>query len=163
MGRKFAQIQLSIWSDPDFKSLDRDLQHTFFVLLSQPRINLCGVLDYRPRRLAQCAGDWPVDDVERDIKELEARRYVVVDRDTDEMLIRSFIRHDGLLTQPNVAQGMSADYGEVMSDKLRDVIEAELRRAYLDDPDLKGWVGGDGLGGVKKGNPILYRRVVMTP
>lgn len=153
MARQYAQIQVAIWSDEDFKSLSPELQHMFFVLISQPRMNLCGVIDFIQSRIARCVHEWTTDDVERLVKGLEAERYVVVDRDTQELLVRTFIRNDGLLKMPNVAQGMASDYGEVMSQKLRDVIESELKKAFGDDPELGGWRG------VKKGNPVLFGRV----
>jgi hypothetical protein len=153
MARQYAQIQVSIWSDEDFKALDADLQHAFFVLISQPRMNLCGVIDYIQSRIARCVQQWTTDDVERLVKGLEAERYVVVDRDTQELLIRTFIRNDGLLKMPNVAQGMASDYGEVMSDKLRLEVEKELKKVFRKDPELGGWRG------IKKGNPVLFERI----
>ena len=153
MARQYAQIQVAIWSDEDFKALDPDLQHAFFVLISQPRMNLCGVIDYIQSRIAGCVKKWTVDDVESLVKGLESEKYVVVDRDTQELLVRTFIRNDGLLKMPNVAQGMASDYGEVMSDRLRKSIDAELKKAFKQDPTLGGWVG------VKRGNPVLFNRI----
>lgn len=153
MARQYAQIQVAIWSDEHFKSQPAELQHMFFVLISQPRMNLCGVIDFIQTRISGCVDEWTVDDVERLVKGLEAERYVVVDRDTQELLVRTFIRNDGLLKMPNVAQGMASDYGEVMSQKLRNVVEKELTKAFDDDPELGGWKG------VKRGNPVLFNRI----
>ena len=153
MARKFAQIHVAIWSDEHFKSLSPESQHMFFVLISQPRVNLCGVLDYIPTRIAGCSYEMTVDDVERVVKTLRHERYVVVDHDTQELLIRSFVRNDGLLKMPNVAKGMASDYGEVMSDSLRDTIAVELAKAYKRDPSLAGWKG------IGEANPILFDRI----
>lgn len=150
MARKYAQIHVGIWSDEDFKSLDALYQHMYFVLLSQPRMNLCGVIDFIPRRIAQASYSMTVDEVEQRVKWLESQRYVVVDNDTSELLIRSLIRNDGLLKMPNVATGMASDYGEIMSKKLRDAIEIELFRCYREDPDLRGWES------VERTNPALF-------
>lgn len=153
MARKFAQIHVAIWSDHDFKALSPAEQHMYFVLLSQPRMNLCGVLDYIPSRLAMCSDEWTIDDVEGLIKQLERRRYVVVDYDTREVLLRSFIRRDGLLKSKNITIGAATDYAEVMSEKLRKSIDKELARAYRDDPKLDGWEG------LERANPVLFKRV----
>lgn len=153
MARQYAQIQVAIWSDEDFKELSPALQHMFFVLISQPRMNLCGVIDYIVTRIAGCSSSWTVGQVEKLVTGLEEKRYIVVDRETQELLIRTFIRNDGLLKMPNVAQGMASDYGEVMSDKLRKVLDRELKKAFHDDPELGGWVG------VKRGNPVLFGRI----
>lgn len=153
MARNYAKIQTTIWSDEDFKSLDPTLQHTYFVLVSQPRLSMCGLLDYFPQRLAMCSDGWTVDDVETRIKGLEARRYVVVDRDTQELLVRSFIRNDGVLLSPNLATSAIREYAEVMSQKLRDAIESELVKAYREDSSLKSW------GSIHNANSILMQRV----
>lgn len=153
MARSFAQIQVSIWSDEDFKELDQLAQHMYFVLISQPRVNLVGVMDYMPKRLAACCYTMSTEDVESAVKTLVEHRFVLVDEETQELLIRSFVRRDGLLRTPNVAKGAAADFGEVMSERLRDAIEKELRRAYRDEPDLHGWKG------IKDANSVLFKRV----
>lgn len=153
MARKFAQIQVSIWTDEDFKSLPAVEQHMYFVLLSQPRMNLVGMIDYIPSRLAICVDEWTADDVERLIKGLEQRRYVIVDRDTHELILRSFVRRDGLLRSNTITKGAAADYAEVMSDKLRTAIDDELIRAFREDSTMQGWAG------LKEANPILFERV----
>lgn len=153
MARKFAQIQVGIWSDEDFKALPGEQQHMFFVAMSQPRLNLCGVFDYIPSRLARCVSDWTTDDVERLTKELVDARYFVLDYDTHELLIRTFIRNDGLLRVPTVTKGMASDYAEVMSQRLRDAVEVELKRAFKEDSTLAGWKG------LKDANPVLFRNV----
>lgn len=153
MARKFAQIQVGIWTDEDFKSLPAIEQHMYFVLLSQPRLNLCGVMDYIPSRLAMCVYEWTVDDVERLVKGLEDKRYVLVDHDSHELLLRSFIRRDGLLKAKTITIGAASDYSEVMSQKLRDAIDKELRRAFREDSTVAGWQG------LKECNPVLFERV----
>lgn len=153
MARKYAQIHVAIWTDYDFKALPAIEQHMYFVLLSQARMNLCGVLDYLPSRLAMCVDEWTTDDVERLIKGLEEHRYVVVDRDSHELLLRSFVRNDSLLMNKNVTKGMAAEYGEIMSDKLRAAIDLELRRAFREDSTLAGWPG------LKEANPVLFDNV----
>jgi len=154
MARKYAQIQVSIWSDEDFKELDDAYQHMYFVLLSQPRMNLCGVLDFIPARLARVSYKLTADDVLHRVKWLEAKRYVVVDEDTSELLIRSFVRNDGMIRNPKVSVGMATDYAEVMSQKLRDAIDVELVRCYRDDPEATGWKA------IERANPVLYRNVI---
>jgi hypothetical protein len=153
MARKFAQIQVAIWTDEDFKSLPAAEQHMYFVLLSQPRLSLCGVIDYIPSRLAMCVYEWTTDDVERLVKQLEDKRYIVVDHDSRELLLRSFIRRDGLLKAKTITIGAASDYAEVMSDKLRQAIDHELARAFRDDPSMAGWEG------LKGANPVLFERV----
>ncbi len=153
MARRYAQIQVSIWSDFDFKALPAVEQHMYFVLLSQPRLNLCGVLDFLPSRIALCVDEWTTDDVETLVKGLEERRYVVIDRDSHELLLRTFVRNDSLLTNKNVSKGMAAEYGEIISDSIRAAIDVELRKAFREDSTLAGWPG------LKESNPVLFRNI----
>lgn len=153
MARGFAKIYVSIWSDEDFKALPADLQHAYFVLMSQPRLSMCGLLDYMPNRLSKCCYEWTVDTVETLVKGLEKERYVVVDRDTNELLVRSFIRNDEVMRVPNLAKAAASAYGEVMSAELRDAIDDELRKAFKEAPDMAGWKA------LKESNPVLFRNV----
>lgn len=153
MARRFAKIHVAIWNDADFRSLSAMEQHMYLVLISQARISLCGVLDYFPSRWAICCDEWTQSTVEQLIKGLSGRRYVTVDYDTSELLIRSFIRRDEVMKAKTVAVGAATDYGEVMSDKLRASIDKELIRVFKEEPELAGWQG------LKDANPVLFRRV----
>lgn len=154
MARMYAKIHTDIWSDEEFKSLDRNLQHMYFVLLSQPRLGSSGLLDYFPRRLAQASHTLTVDEVERDVKGLEELRYVLVDRDTSELLIRTFMRNDGLFATPNLAVAAFTEYGGIMSQELRDALESEFVKCRLMWPNETTW---DRLADI---NPVVVARIL---
>ena len=139
MARDHARIIVSIWGDDDFRALRAPQQHAFFVLLSQPRLSYCGVVDYLPGRFAALSKGMTAASVETIIEGLEKARYVVVDADTQELLVRSFVRHDGLLQSPNVTKAMVKDYGQIISPRIRAAVLNELQRTHKDDPDLAGW------------------------
>lgn len=141
MARDHARILVSIWADPDFRKLGRTSQRMYLMLLSQARLTYCGALDYLPGRLATLAEDETPSTVETSVRDLEVKRFLVVDRETSEVLIRSFIRHDGLLSSPNMCKAMLKDRASLLSDELRDAVDAELRRAYQDNPKAGGWKG----------------------
>lgn len=141
MARDHARIYTSIWSDPDFRALNCDAQRMYLVLLSQPRLTYCGSLDYLPSRLGILAADDTADFVEQAVKALEASNYVVVDRETHELLIRTFVRHDGLLGSPNVVKAMLKDRASLISDRLRCVLDIELITAYESTSKAAGWKG----------------------
>lgn len=141
MARDHARIQVAIWSDPDFRRLDSTAQRMYLLLLSQPRLSYCGSLDYLPTRYAMLAPDEDDLSVEQAVKRLEADRYVVVDRESHELLIRSYVRHDGLLASPNVTKAMVKDRAALLSEMLRAVVDDELNRAYLEDSKRLGWKG----------------------
>lgn len=153
MARNYAKIHTSIWSDEHFKSLDRDLQHMYLVLVSQPRLGLSGLLDYFPQRLAGVSYSMTIDDVEHDIKGLEDERYIVLDRNTSELLVRSFMRRDEVFKTPNVAVAAVREYADVMSEKVRDAMETELVRCRQMWPNEITWKR------IADDNPALVKRV----
>lgn len=139
MAREHARFQTSIWIDDDFLDLSKDAQHLYFVIVSQMKLTFCGVLDWHPGRVAQLAAGWSKDEVNEAATELSERLYLVFDEDTDEVLVRSFIRSDGLLTSPNISKAMYRAFSQVSSRTLRGVIVHELNRLYTENPLLKGW------------------------
>jgi len=139
MATAFARVTRTIWGDDDFRDLPQDSQWLYFHLLTSPGLNHAGVTDWRPARIAALARGLTPDAVESAAVELECNLFIVIDRDSEEALIRSFIRHDGLMDQPNMATAMSTAHAGIASRVLRGVIVHELRRLHADDPDLNGW------------------------
>jgi hypothetical protein len=139
MAREYAQIKVAIWSDDDWRNLTPPAQHLYFTLLTSPSLSHCGVVDWRPNRIAAFGFGWGVEDVQAAATELIERLYIVVDEDTEEALIRSFLRNDGLMKQPKMAVAMASAYGAIASSALRGVVVHELNRLRQDQPDLNGW------------------------
>ncbi|WP_053619662.1 hypothetical protein [Nocardiopsis sp. NRRL B-16309] len=137
MARNFAQFQSRTWTDDHFKSnLTADSQWLYFALLSQPNLNGAGVLPLQDRRWKKLAKDMTADRIEGALDELCAHWYVLVDEETEEVLIRTFIRNDGLWKQPNVLKSALGHAKNTMSATLRAVIWHELQRLPLDElPD----------------------------
>lgn len=150
MARDHARIYTSIWSDPEFRELPVGQQHMYFLLLSQPRVSFAGLLDYMPVRLAKLSAKATVRSVSATVSALEGRGFVVVDEETGELLIRTFIRHDGLLASPNVTKAMVKDFQAILSPTIRDIVVEELSRAHEGDSTLKGWPA------VRESSPVLY-------
>jgi len=153
MARDHARIFTAIWSDPDFRALPVPPQHAFFMLLSQPRLSYCGVMDYLPNRLSKMSAKATARTIANAVAVLEDARVVVTDDDTGELLIRSFVRHDGLLAMPNMTKAMVKDYLAVLSEPLRECIADELSRAYEESPNLGGWKG------LAQASPALHSMV----
>lgn len=139
MAREFAQIRLSIWMDHDFTQLTTEQQLVYLMLSSQPTINLAGVLDYLPGRLARLSGGLTAAKVGRIIAELEEHAFVFLDEDTDELLVRSLIRTSGAWKTPNSAQAIALNVQQVMSRKLRSVLLTELHRTAQEAMDAGQW------------------------
>lgn len=139
MAREFAQIRLSIWMDDDFTALTAEQQLVYLMLSSQPTINLAGVLDYLPGRLARLSGGLTASKVGKIITELENHNFVFLDEDTDEILVRSLIRTSGAWKTPNSAQAIALNAQQVMSRKLKSVLLAELRRVVQEAIEANQW------------------------
>lgn len=140
MAREYARVKVGIWADSDFRRLTRAAQGLYFQLISSPTMSLCGVADWRPNRLAALTEGESPDSVRRAMLALIEASYVVIDDATEEVLVRSFVRHDGLIKTPNIASAMVKDYAGVASETLRGVIVHELIRLHNDEPEMKGWV-----------------------
>ena len=138
MAREFAQIKLSVWADDDWRDLSAMARYLYLTLLTSPTLNHCGVADWRPSRIAALNG-MGVEEVESAGDELISALYLVVDRESEEVLIRSFIRNDGLMKQPKMAVAMASAHAAVASRDIRGVLVHELKRLREDFPDLSGW------------------------
>lgn len=128
MARTHARLLCSIWNDPDWVALDFGAQWLYELLLSQGALNHAGVTGLTPRRWARGARDVTVCEVEKFLASLAEARFVVVDEETEELLIRAFVRRDGVADQPNVLKAALSDARQVVSSRLRAALAAELRR-----------------------------------
>jgi len=133
MARDHGRILSAIWSDRDFLALGQEEQRFYMFLLSQPNLNQAGVLPVTVRRWSFAAADLSAAGVERLLAELDRERFVVWDQDTEELLIRTFVRNDKVYRQPKVMLAMVADAAEIVSSRLRMTLLAELDRIPLDE------------------------------
>lgn len=139
MARDHARIRLDIWEDDDWRDLTHDGQWLYMHLLSSPALSFAGVGDWRPARISGAARDLSAARVEEFAVELEVEQFILVDRDTEEVLIRSWVKHDGLMKSPNMAVAFAKAHAAVASRVLRAVIVDQLHLLQEAQPDLKGW------------------------
>lgn len=140
MAREYGRIWLSAWKDFEFTHLAAGEQWLYFALISQPGLSTCGVQSYAPSRWATLADDQTPRKIERAVSRLEVARLVIVDRDTDELLIRSHIRYDKPLRTANVAKAVARTWEQVASPELQKAILIELARLH-GEPEFKDWAG----------------------
>lgn len=141
MARDHARVKVSIWDDPDFVRLKVSEQHLYFVLMSNRGLSRCGVLDYIPHRFDGLASDLTAAKFVRSMAGLEGARFVVIDERTQELVLRSYVRHDGVLDRLNMGKAVGTAFESVVSRRIQKVIGAELRRYLADSPTLPGWKG----------------------
>jgi hypothetical protein len=141
MARDHARILTAIWRDEDFRALPVDAQHTYLTAVSHDELSYCGRLDYRPGRLAVLAKGNTAKKVEAAVARLVRARYVVLDRDTEELLIRTYVKHDGVLDRVNMGKAVARATTKLVSLQLRAALFEELARIYETKPNLAGWTG----------------------
>lgn len=133
MARGHGRILTSIWDDADFLALDPAEQRLYLFLISQPNLNHAGLLDLTLKRWSRKARGLTSADLEKTLHALEAARFIVMDDDTEELLIRSFVRNDGVWKQPKVMGAMVSGALEISSWRLRSALLAEVDRIPLDE------------------------------
>lgn len=141
MPRDHARIQTRVWNDRDWRSLTIAAQHMYWTLCAQPRLSYCGVMDWWPSRIATLTKDADEQGVFAAVKELLDADYVLLDAETNEILIRSYVRHDRVLERANMGKAMGRALEQVVSMDLHDAVIRELARLYKDDKSLPGFQG----------------------
>ncbi|TFC78159.1 hypothetical protein E3O45_05970 [Cryobacterium sp. TMS1-20-1] len=139
MAREHAAIRLDMWSDDDWRALSVPAQYLYMHLLSAPNLSYAGVADWRPARIAGHSAGTTVADVVKAADELAGALFVIRDEETEEILVRSFLKHDGLLQKPNVAKAMVSAFAKTVSPVLRGVIVHELVKLYASHPEWKAF------------------------
>lgn len=139
MAREKGALNVTVWQDNDWRALPFPAQHLYLLMWTHPELSYCGVVDYRPGRLAALSGWLSADLVELSAQCLEARHFVVVDRDSEEALIRSWLRWDGVMKQPRLPVSMAKAYASTASNRIRGVVVNELHKLQRAQPELACW------------------------
>ncbi|MFF2184612.1 hypothetical protein [Streptomyces sp. NPDC058155] len=147
MARGHGRILTSIWEDADFLALDEREQRLYLFLISQPNLNHAGLLDLTLRRWSRKARGLTVAELEKSIAALDAARFIVVDDDTEELLIRSFIRNDGVWRMPKVMGAAVSGALEISSKRLQRALLDEMDRVPLDQLNGEPTKGRNGAAG----------------
>ncbi len=141
----YGKLMSSIWSDPEFTALDAGAQQLYCLLISYPTRNLAGVLPLTLRRWANSTRGATVASVTDALRDLAASRFVVVDWNTEEVLIRTFIRNDEVHKQPNLMTAARRFCLQVDSPTLKWALHAELTRLPAHKDDAKTQVVANAL------------------
>ena len=139
-GRDYAKIHVGIAEDDHLESLSTDAQWLYFrVLLPDPSLNHCGVADWRPRRLTVKSRDMTLERIHAAAQELDAENFALFDEETEEVLVRSYIRNDRVLRNPNVSLALVKAYRLIASKRLKSAILTEIARERRDHPEYTPW------------------------
>jgi hypothetical protein len=123
LARNEARLFSSLWNDDDFLAMSSEAQRAYMFLLSQPDLEFSGVIPLRVRKWSKKAAGLTVG--------------IVADRETEELLIRTLIRGDGIFRQPNLLRAARKHLATVESPKLLAAVRCELVRALAELGDGK--------------------------
>lgn len=143
MARKFAKLLVTVWLDDEFLDLTDGSKLLYLALISQPDITPAGVVALTERRWRRYL-DGGLNAVSDALDELHERRFVLLDDDTAEVWVRTFIRHDGRLENENLAKSVHSAMLEIRSETLRTACREQYpditpgRRASEGRPDGVG-------------------------
>ena len=141
MARDHARFQTAIWDDPDWLKLYQGAQHLYWMLASHKDLSYCGVLPYLPGRWCRLSDGLTIAKLKVSARALERGKYVVIDREMSEVMVRSFIRHDKILARRNMGNACARALGNVHSQGIRDSVLHELARLWVESPGMDGWMG----------------------
>jgi hypothetical protein len=136
--RDHSRIHTDIWGDDDWLDLSPGAQHLYFVLYTWPP-SLCGAGDWQPRKVAARAAGWTVPSVLDAAEELVAGDFTLIDLDTEEYLLRSWIKHDTLYRVQNMAVSIANARAALASRTLRGVVVHEVLKLRDSEPKLDSW------------------------
>jgi hypothetical protein len=124
MARSHAKLFCSIWEDEDFIALPGSAQRLYMLLISQRKTTMVGCLDLKPARWARLAPDTTIDDIRHAARQLAAARFIVLDEETDELVVRTLVRHDGIRAVANskLLMGFWGQWEAIESPALRRVV-----------------------------------------
>lgn len=131
MARDYARIMTAIWTNQDFRNLREPEQRMYLLLVTQADISAAGVLPLRLPRWARMSSSSSPEALADVLKALEAGRFIVVDWDEGELLIRSFIRWDGGFNNPKRRPVIVRAAEEVVSPSISRHLVTEFARVGI--------------------------------
>jgi hypothetical protein len=128
MARAHARLKLgAMSSDPELRALSPHAKLLYVFFLQDAYLNAAGVMPI-------CDEEWAEDlglslaEFEKALDELSASRFVVVGERRREVLVRTFVRNDGIADQPNILKQALAHALLARSPRIRKALAVELRK-----------------------------------
>lgn len=123
MSRTYSTQLCSLWDDPAFRALSSLARDTFQMLSQQPEIDAAGAMALTVRRWSNL-----VHGVADGLTELAAAGFVVIDEDTEEVLVVPFAESDGGYKHSKRVHAVIASANSIRSESLRKAAWKELER-----------------------------------
>lgn len=126
MARDYGRIMSAIWNDSDFRTLMVAEQHAYLMLITQPDINSAGILSIALRRWCGYAIDSTPDSLSKALSELAAKNFIAYDEETEELLVRKFVKWDGGSGNTKRQPAIQSAANAIVSSYLREKLAHEL-------------------------------------
>lgn len=128
MARAHARLKLgAMSSDPELRARSPHAKLVYVFLLQDAYLNAAGVMPVCDEEWAEDLG-LTLTELEKALDELNMSRFVVIGNRRREVLVRSFIRNDGIADQPNILKQALAHARLARSPIIRKALADELRR-----------------------------------
>jgi hypothetical protein len=121
MARSEARLLFSVWEG--LSEISDSAKLAYFAVLTDSSLTQCGAGPLRPSK-------WCKNLREPVLSELDEHRKIFVDHDTEEVLIRTFVRRDGVAKMPNVLRAALKSATMIESLRLRKELAVELRTLH---------------------------------
>lgn len=135
MARTYARVLTNIWENEQFRTLTADAKLLYLHLISRRDLSSAGHCIIRERQWATQALEGDARRATTALSELETGRYVIIDDDSGELLIRTFIRHDGGYRNPKHRRGIESAIAAIDSRTLRNIAHESLASALVGPTD----------------------------
>lgn len=163
MARSEARLLFTVWEG--LADLNSDAARlAYFAVLTDPSLTQCGAGPLRVSRWRKQLRWSDADKIRAALSELDEHRKIFIDYDTEEVLVRTLVRRDGVAKMPNVLRSALKSAGMIESTRLRKELAVELRTLHDERfGDAKGLlrevldeclVVADELEGVPRARPV---------
>jgi hypothetical protein len=128
MARSFGRTLSSLWGDESWCSLTPGAQRLHMMLTSQRAMTLAGTISLTAKRWTRYSANTTVADIERALYELSDAGWVMLDEETDEVVVPAVLSDDlnaGRLSS-QVAKGFWSAWDAIDSRHLRRVVVGAL-------------------------------------
>lgn len=126
VSKRQVRLPTRLWRDENFRSLSERAQHMYLLLATQPDATTVGSLPLTVRRWSRLSSSNTEQDVWESLNELTGADLVLVDEDTEEVLVLSYLQLIGRHDQPNVVRAAFTAAHQIKSPVLRAVALADL-------------------------------------
>ncbi|MGO1049805.1 hypothetical protein [Crossiella sp. CA198] len=133
--RTHAAFYFDIWDDENFCNRTGPAQLFLHFLFEQPNLSYAGVLPLTMGRWARKLRSLGDERIRVALAELDTAAFVLIDEDTEEVLIRDFVRSDRLWRMPHMLTCSIREARLIHSATLRQAYGADLVR-IIEDPTL---------------------------